>query len=311
MEFSDGEQQDIAYSILVEHMYTQIDTEGKQYRFFFVAIINHRKNSNAIDKDDQYRVVHGKQVKKRTTAGWQFEVEWKDGTTSWLPLKDLKETNPVELATYVIANIIDSEPALDWWTKELLHKQKRLIKLSHKHAIQTGYKFGLRLPFTVMEALEIDQESNNNLWHDAIMKEMSNVRVAFELRERNTQPPVGYKHIPMKMIFDIKMDFTRKALLVAGGHKTDPPVSLTYSSVVSRDSVRIAFLVAATNNLNIMMADIGNAYLNAKTEERVYAIAGAEFGDDKEGKIAIIVRALYGLKKPWSHMASSFCFNTP
>ena len=59
------------------------------------------------------------------------------------------------------------------------------------------------------------------------------------------------------------------------------------------------------------MADIGNAYLNAKTEERVYAIAGAEFGDDKEGKIAIIVRALYGLKKPWSHMASSFCFNTP
>jgi hypothetical protein len=61
--------------------------------------------------------------------------------------------------------------------------------------------------------------------------------VAFELKERNTQPPVSYKHIPVKRIFDIKMDFTRKALLVAGGHKTDPPASLTYSSVVSRDSV--------------------------------------------------------------------------
>ena len=206
------------------------------YRFF-VAIINHRKNSKAIDKAYQYSVMHGKQAKKRTTAGWQFEVEWKDGTTSWLPLKELKETNPVKVSNYAIANSIDSKPNLNWWTKDLLHKQKRLIKLSQKRAIQTGYKFGLRLPFTVMEALEIDQESNNNLWHDAIMKEMSNVRVAFELKERNTQPPVGYKHIPMKMIFDIKMDFTRKACLVAGGHDTNPPVSLTYFSVVSRDSV--------------------------------------------------------------------------
>jgi hypothetical protein len=54
------------------------------------------------------------------------------------------------------------------------------------------------------------------------MKEMTNVRIAFDLKERNCQPPVGYKQIPMKMIFDIKMDFTRKARLVAGGHKTEP-----------------------------------------------------------------------------------------
>ncbi len=59
------------------------------------------------------------------------------------------------------------------------------------------------------------------------------------------------------------MDFTRKAHFVAGGHKTDPPSSLTYSSVVSRDSVRIAFLIAALNKLDIISADIGNAYINA------------------------------------------------
>jgi len=70
----------------------------------------------------------------------------------------------VEVANYAIANSIDSEPALDWWTKDLLHKQKRLIKLSQKRAIQTGHKFGLQIPFAVMEALEIDQENNNNLW---------------------------------------------------------------------------------------------------------------------------------------------------
>jgi hypothetical protein len=66
------------------------------------------------------------------------------------------------------------------------------------------------------------------------------------------------------MIFDVKMDFTRKARFVAGGHMTDPPTSMTYSSVVSRDSVRIAFLIAAMNDLEVLGADGGNANLNAQ-----------------------------------------------
>ena len=81
-------------------------------------------------------------------------MEWKDGTTSWLPLKAPKESNSVEIANYAIANKIDTEPAFDWWSKDLLHKQRRLIKLSQKRSIQTGFKFGLPLPLTVAEALE-------------------------------------------------------------------------------------------------------------------------------------------------------------
>jgi hypothetical protein len=91
------------------------------------------------------------------------------------------------------------------------------------------------------------------------------------------------------------MDFTRKARLVAGGHMTDTPSAITYSSVVSRDSVRIALMIAALNDLDILAADIGNAYLNAETREKVYAIAGPEFGS-REGQVVIIRRALYGLK---------------
>jgi hypothetical protein len=83
--------------------------------------------------------------------------------------------------------------------------------------------------------------------------------------------------------------------LVAGGHVTDPPVSITFSSVVSRESVRIAFLIAALNDLNKLAADIENEYLNAPTDEKVYTITGKEFGEDANN-VAIIVRALYGLK---------------
>jgi hypothetical protein len=97
---------------------------------------------------------------------------------------------------------------------------------------------------------------------------MKNVKVAFHFLNEEEQVPMGYKQIPCHIIFDVKMDFTRKARFVAGGHKTDPPTSLTYSSVVARDSVRIAFLVAALNDLDILAADIGNAYINAKAREK-------------------------------------------
>jgi hypothetical protein len=91
------------------------------------------------------------------------------------------------------------------------------------------------------------------------------------------------------------LDGTRKARFVAGGHLTDTPSSITYSTVVSRDSIRILLLVAALNGLDVMSCDIQNAYLNAKPRERVCFTAGEEFGNAK-GRLVIIVRALYGLK---------------
>ena len=64
----------------------------------------------------------------------------------------------------------------------------------------------------------------------------------------------------------------------------DPPKDMVYASVVSRDSVRLAFLLAALNDLDILAADVQNAYLNAPTTEKVYTTAGEEFGADKKGR---------------------------
>ena len=97
------------------------------------------------------------------------------------------------------------------------------------------------------------------------------------------------------MNFEIKMDLCRKARYVAGGHLTDPPTSMTYSTVVSRESVRIAFLIAALNNMEILAGDIQNAYLNAPTSEKLYFVAGKEWKADA-GKNIVIIRAVYGLK---------------
>jgi hypothetical protein len=54
-------------------------------------------------------------VPRMTTAGWEMEVQWADGSTDWLPLKDLKDSNPIEAAKYAISNGIFEEPAFSWW----------------------------------------------------------------------------------------------------------------------------------------------------------------------------------------------------
>ena len=69
----------------------------------------------------------------------------------------------------------------------------------------------------------------------------------------------------------------------------------TYASVVSRDSVRIALTIAALNGLDILACDIHNAYLLVQCREKIWTVAGPEFGSDI-GKIFIIKMDLYGLK---------------
>ena len=90
------------------------------------------------------------------------------------------------------------------------------------------------------------------------------------------------------MIFNVKMSgLIRKARLVAGGHTMDTPSPITYSSAVSHDSVCITFLVATLNDLDVMSADIGNAYLNAPNKEKIWTVVGHEFGIDKGAMFVI------------------------
>ena len=92
-----------------------------------------------------------------------------------------------------------------------------------------------------------------------------------------------------------KVNLTYKAHFVAGGHMLAPPSSMTYDSVVSRESVCIAFHLAALNTCEVLAATIGNAYLNAFTQEKDHT-ADLEWGKVMEGATCIIVRTFYGLK---------------
>ena len=105
---------------------------------------------------------------------------------------------------------------------------------------------------------------------------MKEVCVAFKILLDGQSAPIGYQKIPCHMIFNIKMeDFQRKARLVAGGHMTKAPATITYTSVVSRETVCIALLMAALNDLNVKVGDVLNAYITAPITEKVWIPATA------------------------------------
>jgi len=304
VEFPDGSTESFTTNIIAENLFSQVDDCGNEFRVI-KDIVDHRKDKTAVTKNDP-AYLNG--IITCTTKGWSLSCEMADGTTEWIPLKDVKNSNPVELAEYAITAKIDDEPAFKWWTRNALRKRDRIIKKVKSRYWKRTHKYAVELPKSVDEAYAIDRATGTTFWADAIAKEMRNVSMAFKFLDDDKMPP-GYKHIDCHMIFDVKSDLTRKARFVGGGHQTDPPKESVYSSVVSRDSVRIAFTIAALNGLDILAADVQNAYLNAPTKEKCYTTAGLEFGKENVGRPVMIVRALYGLKSSgarWrDHMADT------
>jgi hypothetical protein len=308
IELSDGRTEEYTANVIAENLFSQVDSEGHHY-LLMREISDHKKDESAVPMADGWiDMANGRKVRKRTTRGWKLLVEWKEGGSDWVPLKDLKESYPVEVAEYAKANKIADEPAFVWWINDVLRRRNRIISKVKSRYWKTTHKFGLELPHSVAEAFEIDRRNHNNFWRLAIEKEMSKIRGmgAFERYDKATPQQLrggerklpGYQQIGCHMIFDIKMDgqFTRKARFVANGNETRNLEShQTYASVVTRESVRIAFLYAALNGLDILGCDVSNAYLNAPCREKIWVNAGPEFGSD-QGTVQIVKKALYGLK---------------
>jgi len=284
--FQDGSINSYVANTIAENIYSQVDQEGRNYTLL----------SKIIDHEEDVNLTTGV-LPRHTTRGWRLLVSRKDGSTSYVPLREMKNSFPIETAEHAVNNKIDTRPAFAWWVPYVMHKRVRLVSKLKKGKAKywhRTHKYGIELPKSVKEALEIDERTGTTFWRDAIEKEMRNVIPAFEFCD-DDKVPIGYKHITCHMIFDVKkIGLIRKARFVAGGHLTDPPTESVHSSVVTRGSVRLMFLIAALNGLEILGADVQNAYVNARTSEKVYTTAGPEFGSD-EGRPAIIVRALYGL----------------
>ena len=142
----------------------------------------------------------------------------------------------------------------------------------------------------------MDQLHNDNFWANAIAKEIKNLEKLHTFKyyspNKRFRKEDDWQYAPSQMIYEVKQqDLRRKARLVIGGHVIYSSMHTTYSSNIQSISVRLIMLIAAKTELNLMAADVANAFVTAPCWEKIWTVAGPEFGP-KQGSVIRINRAL-------------------
>ena len=98
-------------NIIADNMFAQVDENGHSY-LMLDAITGHRSSEDVVTSTDQYMILkNGQRKLRQTTRGWDLCVQWRTGDEQWLPLRVLKESNPVEVADYAVVNGLLNEPS--------------------------------------------------------------------------------------------------------------------------------------------------------------------------------------------------------
>ena len=112
VESPDGTISEYSANVIAENLYFQVDDDGYNFDLLY-EIVGYRKDKTAIDSKDGYFITKtGTKRHVITTKGWQLQVQWENGERSWIALKDIKESNPLEVAKFAIDHGLESEPAL-------------------------------------------------------------------------------------------------------------------------------------------------------------------------------------------------------
>ena len=239
VEFPDGSVREYGANIIAQNMYSTLDEHGHLQQIMD-GILDHSKDDTAVCMEDKYLTTKSGQRRLwMSTRGWKILVRWKDESEEWIPLRILKESYPCQLATYAVANNLVEEPAFAWWVPYTLRKSDAILSAVKARNRNTSVKYGIKRPSTIEQAHAFDIENNNTLWQDVISLEMGTILPAFDFLKDN-KAPAGYTKSSGHIVFDIKMDFTRKACWVKDGHLTCNPIESNYAGVVSCKSVCIA-----------------------------------------------------------------------
>ena len=218
VEFADGEVREYTANLIAEGMLAQVDTEGNHLPSMEGIVNQRRDDSMAIPKVDRYVYnKRGRQRLRKTTQGWWFLVRWKDQSESWMRLADLKESYPIETAEFATSRGLDDEPAFAWWVPHALRKRDAIMLALKTRVRQSKHKYGIEIPTSVEHAKKLDMNEGNDFWMKALAKEMFNVGVAFEILEQGQKAPHGWHLVMGHLVWDVKMDFTRKARWVLDG----------------------------------------------------------------------------------------------
>ena len=140
VEYQDGTRASVAANYIAENLFAQVDQEGNRH-VLLDEIIDYRVNSHEVKLQDAF-ITTGTGTRRRheTTIRWELLAQWKDGSTNWISLKDLKESYPVQTAEYAVAAKIAMEPAFAWWVLPNNSHNDTLIRVTRKGSATINQK---------------------------------------------------------------------------------------------------------------------------------------------------------------------------
>ena len=241
-------------------------------------------------------------------CSYNLLIEWETGKQTWEPLSNIIASDPYTCAVYAKEHNLLNTPG---WKLLKRHARtaRRLIRTLKKSKYRQArasrkYKHGWEVPRDYAHALQLDIHNGNNKWKEAIDLEIEQIKeyqvfkdfgkAGYE-KNKITNVPEGHQKIIVHFVFDVKYCGKFKARLVADGHLTKEPMETFYSGVVSIRNLRLAMFLAELNNLELWGADVGNAYLQALTREKLYIVGGPEF-EELQGHVLVMYKALYGTR---------------
>ena len=295
----------ITYSQLCEFLEDQIAREEKQQDHFqFNRIIGH---SGPLKPTD-----HGYKG-----SSYNVMLEWCTGEITSEPLDLVGNDDPVTCAIYAKDHGLLDTPGWKRY-RNLVKNDKKLARAINQTKLcqarrMPKYKFGVEVPHDYKDAMRLDEQNGNHRWQESVDIEMGQIheyktfidkgKVRYSKEGRVLGVGNEYKRVRVHLVFDVKHCGKYKARLVADGSRIQAPAEGVYSGVVSLKSLRLVMFIAELNQLELWGADVGNAYLESYTKEKLFVIAGPEFGE-LEGHLLIMSKALYGTKTAgqcWHH----------
>ena len=291
----DQAEEIMSYNQLMDYIQKGTDAEEDPDSLFkFRDIVAHQGPLESTDpnhKGSKYNVM----------------VEWESGEVTYEPLTLISKDDPITCAVY--AKKHDLLDTTGWkHLKRYAKTSKRLIRAVKQSRIRqvrasARYQHGFQVPKDYNDAMRLDKENGNTHWQDAMDLELTQIHEYKVFKDTGKAKfhngkvvtPDGFQKIRVHFVYAVKHDGRFKARLVADGHLTKEPVESIYSGVVSLRSLRMVVFLSQLNNLEIWGADVGNAYLEAYTDEKLCIMAGPEF-KELQGHLLIMVKALYGTR---------------
>ena len=278
----DQAEEIMSYNQLMDYIQKGTDAEEDPDSLFkFRDIVAHQGPLESIDpnqKGSKYNVM----------------VEWESGEVTYEPLTLISKDDPINCAVY--AKKHDLLDTTGWnHPKRYAKISKRLIRAVKQSWIRqvrasARYQHGFQVPKDYNDAIRLDKENSNTHWQDAMDLELTGKA---QFHNGKAVTPDGFQKIRVHFVYAVKHDGRFKARLVADGHLTKEPVESIYSGVVSLRSLRMVVFLCQLNDLEIWGADVGIAYLEAYTDEKLCTIAGPEF-KELQGHLLIMIKALHG-----------------